>query len=110
MRRIKSPNEMKTFSILQLRPLVERGDWSGECGRCFPRPLVPEALNSCPLHFPCGSRTAKAGPYRYYETGRGRTFESLPSSSQSLLPYYSGDFLPHSIRSCGSLRSTRFPE
>lgn len=44
MRTIKSPNEMKTFSILQLRPLVEGGDWSGECGRCFPRPLVPEAL------------------------------------------------------------------
>jgi hypothetical protein len=67
MRTIKSPNDMKTFSILRLRPLVEGGDWSGECGRCFPRLFVPEALKHgasvAPSTFPCGSRTAKAGPY-----------------------------------------------
>jgi hypothetical protein len=43
---IKTLNETKTFSILQLRPLDEGEDWSAQGGRRFQRLFMPKAATS----------------------------------------------------------------
>jgi hypothetical protein len=82
---IKTLNEMKTFSILQLRPLE---DWSPQNVRRFQRPLMPKAATS--THYGVASLAHLLHPLTHLS----------PTPSFFLLLHHThiSRFLPDSIR------------